>query len=98
VRKDLWVAKDNDGFFGRLFCGFDLNNPIQWLQLAEDDREILPRVIRDETTGDFFIQMFHYAKKEVVVSQMIDMSTGTMNLDDAQILISPCTSVQKEKN
>jgi len=96
--KDLWVAEDKDGFFSKLFCGHDLSNPIQWLQLADDDREILPRVIRDEESGDFLIQLFHYVNKEVVVSKTIDMSTCQMDMDDAQALICPCTSVYTQNN
>jgi len=76
-----------------LFGEQDLSEKIGWLQLAEDDREILPRVVYDEEAEEFNFEMFHFVEKEVVLSMPIDMSMSKVAHEDIIPLISPCTSV-----
>ena len=56
--KELWQTTDSFKIFGQMVNDIEQFQEIQFIQLAEDDRKILPRVVRDDET--LKIEMFNY--------------------------------------
>lgn len=57
---ELHIALDEARNFVNSFRAIDTSQEIQFIQLAADDRMILPRVTKDEDRQQFLFQLYNY--------------------------------------
>jgi len=69
------------------------------MQLAEDDRKILPRVVKDDEAESLTLQMYNYKTKEAVIEKLVDLSTAKFSdFSKIKFALQPCTSVYSMPN
>jgi UV DNA damage repair endonuclease len=56
----MLVSIDETAGFMNSFKGITTDYPIQFLQLASDDRTVLPRIVRDVEKHQIIFQLFDY--------------------------------------
>lgn len=57
---------DYEGAFRTVFKDDNLKHDVQFLQLAADDREILPYVTMDRKSNQILFQLYDYHKNTIV--------------------------------